>query len=93
MHTILQEMKNNKHQIIENLCYTDLVYKRINKKLAINFSHEQIELFINELLKKTDERFYTKTGKNYYVTNTENNIRLTINSNTFRIITADKIEK
>ncbi len=86
-------MTKVKQLIISNLCYTELVYGRINKKLAINFSNEQIELFIYETLKMTNEKSYTKTGKNYYVTNTENNIRLTINSNTFRVITVDKIEK
>jgi len=84
-------MTINKQLIIENLCYTELVYGRINKKLATDFSNEQIEVLINEVLKNTDEKYYTKTGKNYYVTNTENNIRLTINSNTFRIITVDRL--
>ncbi|MFO7657722.1 MAG: DUF3781 domain-containing protein [Bacteroidales bacterium] len=37
--------------------------------------------------------FFTKTGKNYYMTNTGNNIRITINSNIFRVITVDKIKK
>lgn len=82
-----------KQKIIEKLCYSDLVYGRINKKLSTDLSNGQIELFIDEILKKTDEKYYVKTGKNYYVTNTENNVRLTINSNTFRIITADKINK
>ncbi len=86
-------MTDNKQKIIENLCYTELVYGRINKKLTTDLSKEQIELFIKELLKKTDKKFYTKTGKNYYVTNTEKNIRITINSNNFRVITVDKIKK
>jgi RNA binding exosome subunit len=86
-------MTDIKQQIIENLCYTELVYKRINKKLLTEFSNGQIELLIKQILKKTDEKFYTKTGKNFYVTNTDDNIRITINSNTFRVITADKIEE
>jgi len=86
-------MTGKKQDIIENHCYTDLVYERINKKLSTKFSNRQIELYINNILKMTDERFYAKTGKNYYVTNTKNNIRITINSNTFRVITVDKIEK
>ena len=85
-------MTDIKQQIIENLCYTELVYKRINKKLLTEFSNGQIELLIIQILKKTDEKFYTKTGKNFYVTNTDDNIRITINSNTFRVITSDKIE-
>ena len=84
-------MTDSKQRIIENLCYTELVYERINKKLTADFTKEQIELFVVEILKKTNEKFYIKTGKNYYVTNTENNIRITINSNTFRIITVDRL--
>ena len=83
----------NKEQILENICYTELVYGRINKKLNTQFSKKQIEEFVLKILKKTDEKFFSKNGKNYYVENTENDVRLTINSNTFRIITADKIKR
>ncbi len=86
-------MKDFKKRIIKNLCYTELVYERINNKLTADFSKRQIELFINEILHKTNENYYIRTGKNYYVTNTENNIRITINSNTYRVITVDKIHK
>jgi hypothetical protein len=82
-----------KQIIIKNLCYTELVYERINKKLNADFSKGQIELFIDEILKKTDEKYYIMIGKNYYVTNIEYNIRITINSNTFRVITVDKIKE
>lgn len=78
--------------IIDQVCYTELVYQRINKKLGINFSKVQIEKFISEILKETDISFFTRVGKNYYVVNTENNIRITINSNTLRLITFDKIK-
>jgi len=84
-------MTESKQIIIKNLCFTELVYERINKKLTTNFTKGQIELFVDEILRKTNEKFYIKTGKNYYVTNTENNIRITINSNTFRIITVDRL--
>lgn len=80
----------NKKEILENICYTELVYERINKKLNIKFSKKQIEEFILKILKETDEIFFSKIGKNYYVTNMKNNIIITINSNTFRIITADR---
>ena len=81
----------NKQKILENICYTELVYDRINEKLNIKFSKKQIEVYIFKILKETDEIFFTKTGKNFYIMNTENNIRLTINSNTFRVITVDRI--
>ncbi len=85
-------MNINKQKILESICYTELVYERINKKLNIKFSKKQIEVYILEILKETDAMFFTKTGKNYYVINTKNNIRITINSNTFRIITVDRIK-
>lgn len=43
------------------------------------------------ILNETDISNFIKTGKNYYVSNNSYKVRLTINSNTFRIITADKI--
>jgi len=82
----------NKQVILDNICYTELVYERINKKLNIKFSKKQIEVHIFKILKETDENFFTKVGKNFYILNTENNIRVTINSNTFRVITVDRIE-
>ncbi|MBN2893894.1 MAG: DUF3781 domain-containing protein [Bacteroidales bacterium] len=85
-------MTENKQEILKNLCYTELVYERINKKLNTKFSKEQIEEYMLKILKDTDVDFFTKTGKNYYITNTKSNIRVTINSNTFRIITVDKIK-
>ena len=86
-------MSINKREILKNICYTELVYGRINKKLNIKFSKKQIEEFIFKILKETEEKFFSKIGKNFYITNTENNIKITINSNTFRIITVDRIEK
>lgn len=86
-------MSINKQEIIENICYTELVYERINKKLNIKFPKKQIENLIFKTLKETDDSFFQKNGKNIYVTNTKNNIRITINSHTFRVITVDKIKK
>ncbi len=86
-------MNINKQEILKNICYTELVYERINKKLNINFSKKHIEIYLFNILKETDETFFTKNGKNFYITNTKNNIRITINSNTFRVITVDKIKK
>jgi len=85
-------MNINKQKILENICYTELVYNRINKKLNIKFSKKQIEEFLFKILKETNEIYFQKNGKNIYVTNTENNIIITINSNTFRVITVDKVE-
>jgi hypothetical protein len=82
-----------KDQIIENICYTELVYGRINKKLKTNFKKSEIEEMLLDILKTTEEKWYQKIGKNFYVLNTENNIKITINSNTYRIITVDRIKK
>lgn len=83
----------NKTDILKHICYTALVYERINKKLNINISKKEVEECILEILTKTNTQDFIKTGKNYYVTNREHNIRITINSNTCRIITVDKINK
>ena len=83
----------NKEKILENICYTKLVYGRINKKINLNFSKKQIEKFIFKILEETEENFYSKIGKNFYVTNAKNNIKVTVNSNTFRDITVNKIER
>ena len=86
-------MNKYKSEILKNICYTKLVYGRINKKLNIELSKEKIEEFILETISKTDESKFQKIGKNIYITNKEKNIKLTINSYTNRIITADKLNK
>ncbi len=78
---------------MKNVCYTELVYERINKKLNKQLSKDEIEEMIFETLKETKESQFDKIGKNIYVTNGERNIRITVNSNTYRIITVDKIDK
>lgn len=86
-------MKINKTEILENICYTELVYGRINKKLSSNFSKLEIESLLHKIIAETETKNFQKIGKNIYVTNAENNIRITINTNTYRIITVDKLEK
>ena len=86
-------MNINKAEILKNICYTDRVYERINKKLETDLSREQIEELVFKTLNETDEKFIIREGKNFYAVNNGKNIMLTINSNTFRIITADKIKK
>ena len=86
-------MNNYKKEILDKICYTDRVYERINKKLNMELSNDKIEKMILALLKETNESEYRKTGKNIYITNNERNVRLTINSHTNRIITADRLKK
>ncbi|NRT14209.1 hypothetical protein HNP99_000549 [Flavobacterium sp. 28A] len=86
-------MNTIKTEILDKLCYTDLVYQRINKKLKTNFSNDHIESMLAAILKETELNCFKKTGKNFYVSNEINNIRITINSYTFRVITVDRIVK
>ena len=86
-------MTNYKKDILHRLCYTELVYERIAKKLNLENSKDKIEKLIATIIAETDEGNFQKTGKNIYITNSEKNIRLTINSFTSRIITADKLNK
>ncbi|KIA95723.1 hypothetical protein OA93_17815 [Flavobacterium sp. KMS] len=83
----------NKIEILNKICYTELVYDRINKKLSSNLTKSEIETKLFDIIKKTEEKFFHKIGKNYYVSNTENDIRITVNSYTYRIITVDRITK
>ena len=84
-------MDSYKTEILQRLCYTELVYERINKKLSQQLSKAEIETMIRETLIETNESQFKRTGKNIYVTNDKRNIRITVNSNTCRIITVDTI--
>ena len=86
-------MSINKPEILSKICYTELVYQRINKKLKTELSKLEIEKMLFDILNETQEKYFKKIGKNIYVNNSDNNIKITINSNTFRIITVDKIVK
>ena len=86
-------MNINKPEILSKICYTELVYQRINKKLKTELSKLEIEKMLFDILNETQEKYFKKIGKNIYVKNSDNNIKITINSNTFRIITVDKIVK
>ena len=81
----------NKSEILNKICYTELVYQRINKKLNTQLSKPEIENMLYDILNESPEKYFEKIGKNIYVTHSEKNIKITINLNTFRIITVDKI--
>ena len=84
-------MEDYKTEILDKICYTDLVYERINKKLDIQLPNDEIEKMINEIIEETDKTKFQKAGKNIYITNNYRNVILTINSQTNRIITADRL--
>ena len=86
-------MSINKTEILDRICYTELVYERINKKLDTKFSKSEIEKLLFDIVKETQEIFFQRIGKNIYVTSLERNMKITINSNTCRIITVDKLNK
>lgn len=86
-------MEIEKKQILKNICYTDLVYERINKKLNTTHSKIEIEKLLFKIIEETDETFFQKTGKNFYISNSKNNIIITINSNTYRVITVNRFKK
>ena len=86
-------MNINIPEILSKTCYTELVYQRINKKLKTELSKLEKEKMLFDILNETKEKYFKKIGKNIYVNNSDNNIKITINSNTFRIITVDKIVK
>jgi hypothetical protein len=86
-------MNNYKTAILKKICYTELVYERINKKLNKQLSKSEIEDLILTIIKETSGTEFEKAGKNIYVTNKEKQVRLTINSNNYRIITADRLQK
>jgi len=86
-------MKQIKEEILEKHCFTELVYERINKKLESSFSKKESELLIKNVIKETEIVFFNKKGKNFYISNKVKNMRITVNSNTFRIITVDVLNK
>lgn len=84
-------MNIDKAEILNNICYTELVYGRINKKLQSEYSRLEIEKMISKIIEETETKHFYKVGKNIYVENSQNSIKITINSNTYRVITVDKI--
>ncbi|MGL1935032.1 MAG: DUF3781 domain-containing protein [Fibrobacterales bacterium] len=80
----------DKAAIVKSHCYTELVYGRINKKLGTAFSKKQIERLMLTVLQESGLECFVKKGKNYYISSATHNMRITINSYTFRIITVDR---
>lgn len=76
--------------VLEHLCYSNLVFGRINKKLKSNLSPKEIEEFVYRMVSSDDCMIY-KCGKNYYACNETTGVQITINSFNCRVITADTI--
>lgn len=83
-------MNNARKTILSQVCYTDLVYGRINKKLKANMLNDEIEKLVYEVI-ESERSVINKIGKNYYIEGAKVKVRITVNSHTYRVITADKI--
>lgn len=86
-------MNSIKATILHKICYTELVYGRINKKLNLQLSEADIELLIFNCIQETPDANFQRIGKNIYVTHIAKQIRITINSYTYRVITVDDLRK
>jgi len=78
----------NRQEFLDNICYTDLVFGRVNKKLKTNYSIDEIKDLVNQIV-SDPETTINKQGKNYYLQN--KSIELVVNSFNFRLITTNKI--
>ena len=86
-------MEDYKTEILNKICYTDLVYERMSKKLNTQLSKDEIEGMIYGIIEETDKRRFQKRGKNIYIAYENSNVRLTSNSYTNRIITSNRLNK
>jgi hypothetical protein len=82
-------MQLAKSEILKKLCYTVLVYDRINKKLGTHLAKDQIEKKIYQIILESPIESISRKGKNFYIKN--QNISITVNSNTYRVITVDTV--
>ncbi|MCP8857036.1 DUF3781 domain-containing protein [Latilactobacillus fuchuensis] len=78
-----------KNDLLATVCYTSLVYQRVNKKLATQFSELEIEKLVQAVINNADS--IVLTGKNYYVDDYQRQISLTINAGNHRLITANQL--
>ena len=85
-------MNTNKNEILSTLRYTELVYGRRNKKLSTAYSKQEVEDLVYDSIDNAGENCFEKIGKNFYITNSDKNIRITVNSDTYRVITVDRIK-
>lgn len=83
-------MTTIRETILTNLCYTPLVFARVNKKLALSLSSTEIESLTATIVSDPTNSIQ-KIGKNFYIFDNTKRIKLTINSYTYRLITASKL--
>lgn len=67
-------------------------FLRIRKNLQLlDYSDSETEVYLKNILQTTPLRKIESTGKNHYFKNVEKNAILTVNSQSFTIITAKLI--
>jgi hypothetical protein len=73
---------------------TELGFLRIKKNLNIvYFTDGETEKYLRKIILSTPLEFVETKGKNHYFKCFEHNAILTVNSHTFTVITAKRIEK
>lgn len=76
--------------ISARICYTPLVFERVNKKLGLNQDEATTRLMVNNVLANPDD--VSRRGKNYYVRSRQYRVELTINASNYRLITVTKYD-
>ena len=79
------ETDNQIDEIANKIHTTELGIERIRKNLSLD--EENVILWCKEFIKSKDVKILRK-GKNFYIT--KNDIILTINANSYTVITAHK---
>ncbi|MEX0380707.1 DUF3781 domain-containing protein [Leuconostoc sp. MS02] len=77
--------------IQSHVCYTALVYQRVNKKLSRDMTSTQIEALVQRVLNSELMSILCR-GKNYYIEDKTEGVVLTINKNNYRLITINKLQ-
>jgi len=76
-----------RQEFLDNICYTALVFERVNKKLRATYTIDEIKNLVHQIIIHPETSF-TKQGKNYYIQH--ETVELVINSFNYRLITANK---
>ncbi|AFS40434.1 DUF3781 domain-containing protein [Leuconostoc gelidum] len=86
-------MTNELLKIIQSsVCYTPLVYERVNKKLSQIMSPTQVDELVTRVLNSEYASIISR-GKNYYIEERTEGVILTINKNNYRLITINKSQE
>lgn len=84
----MKENVNVLATIKAKICYTPLVFERVNKKLNLNQDEVATKLMVANVLADPDH--VSRRGKNYYVRSRQYQVELTINASNYRLITVSK---